>query len=367
MSSIRGSVWCGVRAMGSSLISRALVFRRGPLLVLAIALTVALTVVSPRLAQAETVSTGPVTASAVSDSLLKLLAGGNPTGVADLRAMQDHIRKLTDKLMEVTVGVQVGAAQGSGVIISKDGYVLTAAHVSAVPNKECVFILQDGRMLRGKTLGLDRGMDAGLMKITEGDDFPFAEMGLSDKLKEGQWCLAMGHPGGYQPDRKPVLRIGRILLTDRSAITTDCTLVGGDSGGPLFDMSGKVIGINSRIAGPITANMHVPVNTYKDTWDRMVQGDAWGHLPGNEPFVGVRGDAEAKDAKIAHVFPNSPAEKAGLKVGDVVLELDGESLADFSSLSAKVRDRQPGDRMKLKVRRGEETLNLQITIGKKGG
>lgn len=309
----------------------------------------------------------PISAPAISETLLKVLSGGNPGGIADLRAMQEHIRKMTDKLMEVTVGVQVGAAQGSGVIISKDGYVLTAAHVAGQPNKECVFIMQDGRMLRGKTLGLDRGMDAGLMKITEGENFPYAEMGKSDDLKVGQWCLAMGHPGGYQPDRKPVLRIGRILFSEKSVITTDCTLVGGDSGGPLFDMTGKVIGINSRIAGPITANMHVPVGTFQETWDRMVKGEAWGHLPGNEPFVGVRGDAEAKDAKIAHVFPNSPAEKAGLKVGDIVLEMDGDTLTDFASLTARVRDRQPGDKMKLKVKRGEEMLSLSITIGKRGG
>ena len=134
-------------------------------------------------------------------SLDRLLSGGNPGGVADLKAMQDHVRKLTAQLMKCTVGVQVGAAQGSGVIISKDGYVLTAAHVAGKPNHDVLFILSDGRMLRGKTLGLNRTMDAGLMKIEDQRELPFAELGVSDKLNEGQWCLATGHPGGYQSDR----------------------------------------------------------------------------------------------------------------------------------------------------------------------
>jgi serine protease Do len=222
-------------------------------------------------------------------------------------------------------------------------------------------------MLRGKTLGLNRTMDAGLMKITEGSDYPFVEMGISDGLKEGQWCLATGHPGGYQSDRSPVLRLGRILLSDRTAITTDCTLVGGDSGGPLFDMQGRVIGINSRISGPLTANMHVPVNTFKDTWARLEKGDAWGHFPGHEPYIGIRGEAETDVAKIAHIFEDSPAETAGLKVGDVVLSLNDDAVNDFASLTAMVREMQPGDNVRLKIKRGDETKEIQLTIGKRGG
>jgi serine protease Do len=215
-------------------------------------------------------------------------------------------------------------------------------------------------------MGLNRSMDSGLMKIDGAADLPFADMGVSDGLKEGQWCLATGHPGGYQSDRAPVLRLGRVLLLDNSAITTDCTLVGGDSGGPLFDMDGKVIGINSRIAGPLTANMHVPVGTFKDTWDRLAKSEAWGHFPGHEPYIGVRGEQGATDAKIASVVPDSPAAKAGLLAGDVVLKIDDLDLTDFSSLSAAVRERQPGDRVKLVVKRGEETKELRIKLGKKG-
>src|SRR5262245_14623932 len=184
----------------------------------------------------------------------KLFAGGTRAGVADLKAMQAHVQKLTEQLKKCTVGVTVGAAQGSGVIVSKDGYVLTAAHVAGAPNSRVEFTLADGKTVKGKSLGLFRTLDAGLRKITDPGDYPFAEMGSSEELKEGQWCLALGHPGGYQEDRGIVLRVGRVLLNAKDAITTDCTLVGGDSGGPLFDMDGHVIGINSRIAELLTSN-----------------------------------------------------------------------------------------------------------------
>jgi serine protease Do len=304
-------------------------------------------------------------AEIMSDGLGRILLGGAPGGVADLKAMQERVQKLTDKLIQCTVGVQVGQAQGSGVIVSKDGYVLTAAHVSGQPGRDVTFLMSDGKTLHGKTLGLNRTIDAGLMKITDAGEFPSVEMGLSDTLKGGQWCLATGHPGGYQSDRKPVLRLGRVLWSDNSTITTDCTLVGGDSGGPLFDFEGKVIGINSRIAERIDSNMHVPVNTFKETWDRMLKGDAWGHLPGNNPYIGIRGDANAKEAKIGHIFPDSPAAKAGITVGDMIASVNDIAVADFAAFKAVIADHQPGDELKLKIKRGDKDVEIKVKLAKK--
>jgi len=314
-------------------------------------------------------ATATPAAEAISASLKTLFAGGVPGSVADLKAMQTHVQTLTEKLKKCTVGVTVGNAQGSGVIISKDGYVLTAAHVAGGPNRtdHVTLTLADGREVKGKTLGLYRTLDAGLMKITDQGEYPFAEMGASTNLRDGQWCLALGHPGGYQEDRGIVLRVGRVLYNDDKAITTDCTLVGGDSGGPLFDMAGRVIGINSRIATDLTANMHVPVSTFKDVWERLEKGEAWGRLPGQEPWLGVKGVDTEKFAQIESVTPGSPADDAGIKSGDIIISYDGQNIANFAALKAKVNEWQPfgrrgGGESSIVVLRKGEMFDLKLRL-----
>src|SRR5262249_56787918 len=106
-----------------------------------------------------------------------------------------------------------------------------------------------------------------MIKIPETGQYPHVEMGDSKSLQKGQWVVSLGQPGGFVPGRSPVLRLGRVINSTDSLIQTDCTLVGGDSGGPLFDLDGKVIGIHSRIGERISFNIHVPVATYRDEWD----------------------------------------------------------------------------------------------------
>jgi serine protease Do len=332
---------------------------QGAVLVAALALS--------NVAAAADVAPLPTTADAISQGLRQLLDGAAPKGVNDLRAMQQHVQKLSDEVKKCTVGVQVGPAWGSGVIISKDGYVLTAAHVAGRPNQECKFTMADGKEVTGTTLGLFRTLDAGLMKITDDGEFPFAEIGNSSQLREGQWCIAMGHPGGYQSERGAVLRLGRVLLVQKDAITTDCTLVGGDSGGPLFDMDGRVIGINSRIAELLTTNMHVPVNAFheRDAWNRMLKGEVWGHMPGQDPWLGVAGDPESKEAKIASIRERSPAQRAELKAGDIVVAFDGKDIADFAALTQAVSDCHPNESVMLRVRRGSDLVDVRVRLGKK--
>jgi serine protease Do len=178
----------------------------------------------------------------------------------------------------------------------------------------------------------------------------------------------MGHPGGYQNAPQAALRLGRVLNLDLpSAVTTDCTLIGGDSGGPLFNMQGEVVGIHSRIGGALTANLHVPVNTYVEEWDRLVKGDHWGHIPGQEPFLGVQGDADRTDATITHVFSRSPAERGGIRPGDLVVNFAGEPVSDFDGLKRLVEQQDPGNVVEVEVIRERKTLRLQITIGRLPG
>jgi serine protease Do len=216
------------------------------------------------------------------DKLLELpkaLSKPAPENVEDLRDIETHVQAVLKKVMPAVVGVRVGFGQGSGVIVNEDGTILTAGHVSGNPNQNAAVILPNGKSLKAKTLGRHGGYDSGMMKISEEGKYPFLEMGKSSELKPGQWVIGIGHPGGFRPNRTPVVRVGRILFANAFVIRTDCTLVGGDSGGPLFDMQGRVIGIHSRIGGlAITENLHVPVDAYRKDWDRLARGD---NIPGN--------------------------------------------------------------------------------------
>ncbi len=303
----------------------------------------------------------------------RIFAGEVPRSLDELRAMQVRQQELAREAQSYTVSVRVGNAQGSGVIISKDGYVLTAAHVAGKPGRTAQFILADGKKVEGKSLGTDRTLDAGLMKINEiiRDGQPvrweYARLGNSKQLKPGQWCLATGHPYGYFSDRPPVVRVGRILANRDSVLITDCKLVGGDSGGPLFDMDGKVIGIHSRIGAALTLNMHVPIDTFMEDWDRLVSGEDWGNLPGMRPGIGVEGEAGATRAKIARVLPGRAAEKAGLKAGDVVLRFDGKPVEDFSQLQDLVQASRVGATVKVVVERDGKPLELDLVVENLGG
>jgi serine protease Do len=292
-----------------------------------------------------------------------IFAGGAPKTVEDLKAMQAVVQRVSEKVMDSTVGVRVGPAQGSGVIVTKEGHVLTAAHVAGSPGREVSFLLHDGRTVTGKTLGLYYDLDAGLMQITEPGPWPAVPVADSGKVKVGQWCLGTGHPGGYQRDRNAVLRFGRVLKIEDDGLTTDVTLVGGDSGGPLFNMEGHVIGVHSRIGNALTTNVHVPSSIYRQYWDRLVKSEAWGSQPDVGPFIGVVGANDAKDARIAHVNPGGPAERAGIRAGDVITRFDGKELTDFESLSRAVRSKDPGDRVRVEVLRDGQTLGLSLTVG----
>jgi serine protease Do len=283
-----------------------------------------------------------------------------PQTVQDLRIIQERVKKVVAKVSPATVGIRFGNNAGSGVIVSKDGYVLTAGHISGEADRRVTVILPDGRRLKAKTLGSNRDYDSGMIRITDEGDWPFVEMGDSEKLKKGDWCLALGHPDGYKRGRSPVLRLGRVLSLGKKTIRTDCALVGGDSGGPLFDLSGKVIGIHSRIGSGLSFNIHVPVDTYRETWDRLVKGEVWGPT---RPYIGVILTPDAKECRIAEVKKGSPAEKGGLQPDDVVLRCDKKKIGDLEGLIDLIGRHKPGDELSLEVRRGTEIVNLKVVVG----
>ena len=211
-----------------------------------------------------------------------LRQGGVPKTLDQLRQLERQQKRVADAAVKCTVSVTIGHAQGCGVIITATGYVLTAAHVAMRPGKVATVTLSDGRSFAATTLGMNRGVDAGLIRINPGQNgglpWPHASLGTSSNLVPGMWCIATGHPGGYDRARGPVTRVGRILVVKPEAIYTDCALIGGDSGGPLFDIAGRLIAVHSRIGNDVADNLHVPIDHYDEAWDRMADSEAWGFL-----------------------------------------------------------------------------------------
>lgn len=286
--------------------------------------------------------------------------------VAALKGYERQVELLVDKALPCTVCVRAanGQGSGSGVVVSQSGVVLTAAHVLMATGNDLVVVFPDGREVNAKPLGSNRSRDAGMIQILDEGKYPFVELGDSSSLKTNQWCVALGHAGGFDPRRTPPIRLGRILSNDRF-VMTDSALIGGDSGGPLFDLEGRLIGIHSNIGASLSQNNHVPVNVFREDWDRLKEGDTWGALPGsrpspNRPMLGIQLNMEydKPGALIDGVVPGSPAAKAGLQSGDVVEELDGRDVPTAQQLIDWLGSKRVGTEVKLKVTRDEETLEV---------
>lgn len=294
----------------------------------------------------------------------------SPASAAELLAVEARVEVVSKAVLPAVVGVTVENGQGSGVIVSPDGYVLTAAHVTGEPNLNIWITLPDGRRVKAKTLGTNKGIDSGLIKIDGPGPWPYCEIGKSGLLAKGQWVLALGHPGGYQRNRPPVVRLGRVLANNGvdGFVMTDCTLVGGDSGGPLFDLDGKVVGIHSRIGPSTLNNMHVPADTYTGTWDRLVKGDAWGDkfafLRPNGPMLGIGGenlDGEP-GARITNVTANGPAADAGIRSGDVVTLFDGKPVTSIEQLAEMISKKKVGDAVPITVTRDGKKVEFDVKL-----
>jgi len=285
-----------------------------------------------------------------------------PESIDDLRAIEQRVQQVYQKALEATVSIRAGRAFGSGVIVSANGYVLTAGHVAAKPGQKVTIWLHHGRRLEGEALGVNEGMDSGLVRITTEGDWPYAPISDSQPPRIGQWCVALGHPGGYKPGRPPVLRLGRVIATGTRLIQSDCPLTAGDSGGPLFDLDGRVIGIHSRIGNMTSANFHVPVATFLDTWDRLVAGEQWDDR--GLAFLGIDGSSHDRGAVVMHVHSDTPADAAHLQVQDIITAFDGQQVNSFEMLRNLIWQHKPGDVVTIGLLRGDQLIEKHVTLAR---
>lgn len=335
-------------------------------------------------------TSGPNRAAELVDAKWDTARTTLPEDIDELKALEARVKGVVDKCSPATVGllVTVGFSQGagSGVIVNEDGLVLTAAHVITgedptgkakgyEPGKVIEIVLQDGKRVKAKTLGVNSDADSGMVQIIDkGPDngkWPFRPVAKSADMKKGQWVVSLGHPGGPKSGRAPVARLGRIETNNKDLVRSNCTLVGGDSGGPLFDLDGNVVGIHSRIGLTLAQNIHVPTEQFKNQWDKLVAGEVFGRVARKQtaaaPFLGVVfPEDEADDAWITEdVEQDTPAGKGGLKAGDTITKFNGEPVKTVEKLRELIKKQKPGDTVKMTVRRGTQLVTLSVTLGKK--
>ncbi len=300
------------------------------------------------------------------------LAARSPTGVDDLRRIQNQLQRVLKKALPATASVEIGRAAGSGVVVSADGLVLTAAHVVGAPRRRAWIELPDGRRMRGTTLGADHDADAGMVRIdAPPKDLPFAPLSEGPPLTPGEWVITTGQPGGLIAGRAPPVRLGRVLFRDGDLLCTDCKLVGGDSGGPLFNMRGEVVGIHSSIGPSLTHNFHVPATAFRRDWDRLLAKEMWGGEDAegdpDRAMLGVRGDSVDGQCVVTVVMEGLPAAGAGVRIGDVIARVNSREIESFDELRRIVAFKRPGDRVTLTIERNGESHELSVRLSRPDG
>jgi serine protease Do len=273
-------------------------------------------------------------------------------------------------------------ASGSGFLISKDGYVLTNNHVVEGAT-DVVVRLIDRREYDAEVVGTDPQSDLALLKIKE-DNLPFLKFADSEKAKVGEWVLAIGSPFGldYSVSAGIISAKGRSIPSDGSQnyvpfIQTDVAINPGNSGGPLFNLDGDVVGINSQIytrsGGSIGLSFAIPSNLASDVVEQLKDN---GRV--DRGWLGVVIQDVDKDlalsfgldkpegALISQMEPNGPAERSGLKVGDIILEFNGRNMATSSDLPYAVGPTRAGSTVVAVVMRKGQRLEINVTVGSRG-
>lgn len=295
-----------------------------------------------------------------------------PENRKDLEAIQKAVEAALPKARAATVCIEIKDGSGSGVIVSPEGLILTAAHVATGVKKKVTVILEDGTRLKAETLGLVADKDAAMIRITEPGTYPFVELDRKEATKLGDWVFALGHSGGFDKDRGSVVRLGRLVRIAPSTFQSDCMLIGGDSGGPLFDLNGQLIGIHSRVGQQLQVNMHVPMTEFIANWDGLTKGEFIGEGPYAERPVkgnGVLGLAtEANPGgglRVTKVGKQTAADEAGVKEGDILRKLNGIALETREQMVAQLKEMSAGDEITLDTERGGKPKTFTFELGER--
>ena len=304
--------------------------------------------------------------------------------IAGATAWQDVVDDVAASVVAITVDSRFGGSQGSGVIIDAEGLVLTNNRVIEPGARgEIDVVLDDGRVFAAEIVGLDETTDLGVLRLVDPPgDLAATTLGDSDSLRVGQPVMAVGNPLGLAGTvttgivsalDRPTVTQGTTEAVVTNAIQVDAAVNPGNSGGPLFDAAGRVIGINSSIAtlsggaasGSIGLGFAIPIDLATQIAGQLIDSGKASHA-----FLGVTladGAAEVdgvtrQGAVVGQVVPGSPAEAAGLQARDVITAIDGKPVASGESLTGYVRARTVGQAATLSIVRDGASSEVSVTL-----
>jgi putative serine protease PepD len=287
------------------------------------------------------------------------------TGPLDVKSI---LAKVEPAVVDIVARERRGSGEGTGVIISPDGYVLTNAHVVSGATKITVTTRASSRALPATLVGADEGHDVALLHIAADGGVTPAELGRSADVKVGDDVVAIGNALGLRGDptvtRGIVSGLNRTVEDLNGLIQTDAAINPGNSGGPLVNTSGQVIGINTVGAGEGAQNIGfaIPIDVAKAIAERLQSGQG----PAPVAFLGIN-TTEPSDGKagaaIIEVVPGGPAAQAGLAIGDRLVTFDGKPVEAADAIAGLVQAHQPGDTVEVVVDRRGSNRTLKVRLG----
>ena len=299
------------------------------------------------------------------------------------------ISRIADK--GTTIFLQDGASNlglGTGFIVSNDGYIVTNQHVSGEKNSTCYVTLESGKTYKASVVWADVDLDLSIIKINV-NNLDYLILGDSDKIKIAEQVYAIGNPIGFEFQRTVtsgiISGLNRTIKIEEDGktsymedlIQTDATINPGNSGGPLINKNGEVLGINSvKITSAEGIGFAIPINIIKPIIEQLVSNGEYitptlGMFAYDKDIVPYINQELTQNIKldtgiyVADVIRNSPAERSGMKRGDILLEIDGIKLEKMSELRTYIYSKKVGDKVNIKYIRGNKEYQISITLAKK--
>jgi serine protease Do len=305
------------------------------------------------------------------------LAGNPADGDPDIERLNKAFVRLADKVRQAVVHIRAGSAntRGSGFIINPQGYILTAQHVVGEA-KDVEIRLADRQRLRGEIIAGDAQIDFAVIKINGKQEFPFLALSDSDALKVGELVGTFGYPFGTESSAHLGIVSRRGKRQSRSAafdhIQVDSGANSGESGGPLVDMKGHVVGMIAMASESRTIGFAVPINVIKRLMPRLVNGEKirWGWL--GATFSELRFDladrlglSPLRGVLVSSVLAGQPADKAGVLPKDIVLSVNETAVDRPGEVLRIIRGTEAGQSIRLMIFRGGEAFTLPVELGPK--